>query len=91
MKLSEAVLEFKRRFVLYALVEAHGDIKRAAKIIGQHPATMDRWVGILGLRAYARSLRYDYRSNLVRLLVFALARGIVFAAVTVHAATLALK
>lgn len=82
MKLSEAVREFQTRFVTYALVEAHGNIRQAARIIGKSPATMDRWVGVLGLRDYARHLRYTNYVRMARgaILALAVAAALTYAA-----------
>jgi hypothetical protein len=62
MKLTEALRQFQTRWVVYALIESHGNIRQAAKLLGKHPATMQRWVTLLKLTDFARTLRYsNYR------------------------------
>jgi Bacterial regulatory protein, Fis family len=78
MRLSEVVREFQTRFVQYALVEAHGNIRQAAKILGKSPATLDRWVGLLGLRDFARRLRYVRACVVVRRVGMAAVLGVAF-------------
>ena len=65
MKLSAAVREFQTRWVRYALIESHGNIRQAAKAMGKSPATLDRWVRILELEDFARSLRRASNRQLV--------------------------
>lgn len=63
-KLCDAVRQFQERFVTYALIESGGNIRQAAKILGKSPATMDRWIGILGLRGFACTLRHARNDHL---------------------------
>jgi len=48
---------------MYALTDSKGSIHQAAKILRRHPATVDRWIGQLGLRNLARQLRYSVNSG----------------------------
>ncbi len=76
MKLSEAVREFQTRFVRYALIETHGNIRQAAKLLGKNPATVDRWVGLLGLRDFARRIRLGRVHVMVRRIGMAAVLGV---------------
>lgn len=58
MKLSDAVRDFQYRWVKYGLLVNRGNIRALSRMSGKSPATMDRWVRLLGLQDYARSLRY---------------------------------
>jgi DNA-binding NtrC family response regulator len=46
----EARREFERRFLQYALDEAHGNISRAAEKIGLHRNTFSRKIDEYGIR-----------------------------------------
>ena len=57
MKLNDAVREFQHGFIKYGLTINHGNIRATARMLGKHPATMQRWVQTLSLDMYARDLR----------------------------------
>lgn len=76
------VREYQKRLVTYALIESHGNIRKAARILGKHPITMDRWITILGLREFARRCRY----GVVHSVAFSATRVLVFATTLVYAA-----
>ena len=69
MKLSAALREFQTRWVTYALIESHGNIRQAARLMGKPPATLDRWVRLLGLAAFARELRYTSNRRLASMVL----------------------
>lgn len=57
MKISDEIREFKTRLIRGVLERTHGNIRRTARALGTKPATMQRWVKILGLHQFACDLR----------------------------------
>jgi transcriptional regulator with GAF, ATPase, and Fis domain len=57
MKLTEAVKDFQYKVIKYFLLVNHGNIRKTAKCLGKHPATIQRWVQLLNLQNYADELR----------------------------------
>lgn len=56
--LSEKVRNYKSKLIRFALEKHHGNIRAAARELGETPSTMQRWVAILELGSMARDLRY---------------------------------
>lgn len=60
VKLSDQVREFKTKLIRLALVESHGNIRKTARMLGENPTTLARWVRILDLDGMARDLRHRH-------------------------------
>lgn len=87
MKLSAAVREFQTRWVRYALIDSHGNIRQAAAKMGKSPATLDRWVRLLELEDFARHLRRASNRQLAAMAV----RTVVAASPLLYSLTLGRK
>ena len=57
MRISDEIRQFKTRLIRGVLEQTHGNIRQTARHLGTKPATMQRWVTLLGLDVLARDLR----------------------------------
>lgn len=55
--LSEAVQHFRTKFIRAALEKHHGNIRAAARELGENPSTFARWVRLVHLDTLAHDLR----------------------------------
>jgi hypothetical protein len=57
MKLSDEIRSYKTNLIRYALKLEHGNIRAAARQLGESPGRIQRWVHALGLGDFAADLR----------------------------------